>query len=766
MDAATRHTPRLGIDRDARVKDGGMSLLRFVTRPAAWFFGARQAYLLWQLRRVIRGADAFDVIGNMFLAVAPIASEPGDGSDGTRLLAMPELVALLFAERVTGDANKAPSARVLGKVHRLAPKVLHAATLRVLFEQLVRRREPVEGGQVAPRLTAAAITREIYIRLPRFHQKERQLLGELFTPQVTKSVVDRLGFGPEAMFAVFDAFNSYIPQRLADEFQTASEELHQAVDASPELVELLAAHRSGRDAAMSKLITARAFGVMSTLVSLSLDDLLEASDVDAAQLNALLERLSIDLDADNAGAARAFLNGDNRMRTRPFITRLTATGTREWMLVQPTWLIFGMRELFEAALTEAPMDQHYMKHRGQHLEHRGMHAIVEALRPDVALANVVYRGPTGQRIEADGLVVIGQVAIVVEAKSNRLTPYARAGAPVRLWKELGPIISKAAEQAERLRALIAKDPSIHIVSAVDVRTSPSGTRKNWDLDVSEVDEVFTIALSLEDLNYLVTVTSELVESGLIPKDSPSPWVVNIHDLEVTTRLLNRPAEFIHFLSRRRRASTMNNIQAADELDYVMHYLTEGLFPEGSPDATTLILNLTNDLDAWVFYTEGLRETPAPKPAQEIDPESDEILATLEEARPFGWLGASTSLLELEPGTRARIAHEARRLRDLTAADGELHSMYLETSPAPMRPLIFIAMSFPRSTLRDVVEGRLLGYATLRKYVSKADTVHCFGAFEESDAVFDMFLTLSSPWESNDVLEAAATAARLAPGLQS
>jgi hypothetical protein len=333
-----------------------MRLLRYVVRPAAWFFGARQTYVLWLLRRAIRKMDTFDVVGNMFLAVAPIASEPGDGSDGTRLLAVPELVALLFAERTTSESTKAPSARILGTIHRLAPKVLHAATLRVMFEQLTRQRASVESGEVTPRLTAAAITREIYLRLPRFHQKERRLLGELFTPGVTKSVVNRLGFGPEAMFAVFDAFNSYIPQRLADALHAASVEVQQAADAPPEPVELLAGHRSGRDAATWRLITARAFGTMSTLVSLSLDELLESTEVDPAELNALLERLSIDLDAENDGAVQAFLNGDNPMRTRPFITRLTAEGVREWMLVQPTWLIFGMRELFEAALTEAPMD--------------------------------------------------------------------------------------------------------------------------------------------------------------------------------------------------------------------------------------------------------------------------------------------------------------------------------------------------------------------------------------------------------------------------
>lgn len=740
-------------------------VLRYVTRPAAWFFGGWQAHLLRRLRRAIRTADAFGVVGNMFLAVAPLASEPGDGSDGTRLLAVPELTALLFAEQRKTEVADPPRPRLLGKVHRLASKILHTATLRVLFEQLNRRQAPVAGGQVIARLTAAAITREIYLRLPRFHQKERLLLEELFGPDTRQSLIGRLGFGPDAMFAVYDAFNSYIPERLAEKLRAGSGELRQAVDASPELAEWLAAHRGGADAATWKLAATRAFAAMSKLVSLSLDDLLAATGVDAGELTALLERLSIDLDAENDGVVRAFLNGDNPMRTRPFLTRLNAAGEREWMLVQPTWLIFGMRELFEAALTGAPMDQAYMKHRGQYLEERGMRAIVDALRPDVALANVVYRGANGQRFEADGLLVIGEVAIVVEAKSNRLTPYARSGSPARLWKELGPIISKAAEQAERLRALIATDPYLHIVSSVDA-TSSGRKQTNWNLDVNEVNDVFTVALSLEDLNYLATVTSELVESGLIPADSPAPWVVNIHDLELTTQLLQRPAEFIHFLSRRRRVSAKNNYLAVDELDYVMHYLTAGLFPEGSPGVTTLILSLTDDLDAWVFYNEGLRETPAPKPAQEIDAESVEILTLLEQNRPYGWLGASTSLLELGPGTRARVAHEARRLRDLSTADGETHSMYFETPPAPTKSLIFIVMSFPSASPRKHVERHLVGYATIRRYVSKADTVYCFGAFEGSDAVFDMFLVQSAPWEYDPDMETAAAAIGLAPGLQS
>lgn len=698
----------------------------------------------------------------MFLSVAPLGSEPGDGSDGTRLLSKPELTALLFAERRSRATRHPSPARVLALVDKLVPQVLHTATLRALFEQV---RVKHQDSTVVPRITLAAITREIYLRLPRFHQKERELLYELFTPELHDSLVARVGFGPDAMFAIYDAFHSYIPQRLAQRAEEAKEEFTEALESSAEFARILHSHAGGFDEAFRRVVGRRAFDELSTLVALSRQDMMTATGVPEAELDALLELMSIDLDADNEGVVADFLNGNNVVRTRPFLARADENGEKTYMLVQPTSLIFGMRELFEAALTLQPTDQSYIKHRGQLLEERGMRALVDAIRPDTALMNVTYVGADGKRFETDGLLIIGEVAIIVEAKSNRLTPYARGGAPVRLWKELGPIISKAAQQAERLSTFINDGiTEIHVVSSMSADQPNGPARKNWDLDVSDVRQVFTIALTLEDLNYIATITSELVESGLIPAEARSPWVVNVHDLEVTARLLTRPAEFVQFLSRRRRASTFNNIQAIDELDYVMHYLVFGLFPEGATNTMTLVQSLTDDLDAWMFYEDGLRETPAPKPQQEIDVETDEILSTLDEHRPFGWMGASTSLLELAPAERKRISHEARRLRELSTVDGTPHSMYFETAGVAGKPLILIVMSFPRGTQANAIEARLEGYATLRRYASRADTVYCFGAIAGNDAVFDVFLTLDSEWTFDSTLDQATRAAGLAPGI--
>lgn len=326
-------------------------LARPLARPAAWLLRRQQAYLLWRLRRAIRDADAFDVVGNMFLSVAPVNSEPGDGSDGTRLLSKPELTALLFAERRSPAPRRPSPARVLGLVDKLIPRVLHSATLRALFEQV---RVKHQDSAVVPRITLAAITREIYLRLPRFHQKERELLSDLFTPELHDSLVARVGFGPDAMFAIYDAFHSYIPQRLAQRAEAAKEEFTEALESSAEFASIVHSQAGGFDDAFRRVVGRRAFDELPALVALSRQDMMTATDVPATELDALLSLMSIDLDADNVGVVADFLSGNNVMRTRPFLARADANGEKAYMLVQPTSLIFGMRELFEAALTLEP----------------------------------------------------------------------------------------------------------------------------------------------------------------------------------------------------------------------------------------------------------------------------------------------------------------------------------------------------------------------------------------------------------------------------
>jgi hypothetical protein len=448
------------------------------------------------------------------------------------------------------------------------------------------------------------------------------------------------------------------------------------------------------------------------------------------------------------------------MRIRPFVTRTSADGQRAWLLVQPTWLIFGMRELFEIELSAKPVDQKYMKRRGELLEQRGMRALVNSLRPDTALVSVNYTDSEHRRFEADGLILVGNVAIVLEAKSNRITPLARSGAAKRLWLELGPIITKAAEQAERLRTLTQEGSSLHIRSSSKMRADGTveAPKKNWDLDTTAITEVFTLALSLEDLNFITTVTAELVESELIPAGTSAPWIVNVHDLEIATELLARPSELVHFLSRRRRAAGKNSVLAVDELDYVMHYLLMGLYTDEDADVTHIVSSLTEDLDAWYFYKSGQRARFTPKPTQQLTLDMVDTLDLLNAQRPHGWLQASLNLLEMDLPERAQLSEAPRELRATSKMDRQIHSMYVEVNAPAGQRFGFVAMSFAAGTPKATMQARFLQYATLRQYASRLGTVTAFATWQGSESAFDMFLHLDGEWSFDQQLDAAVTKA--------
>ncbi len=711
----------------------------------------------------MRGIDGFDVIANLALSVAPLTSEPGDGSDGTRLLSLPELTALLFAENGCGGEGRRADGGVLERVDLLVTRLLHVSSFRENARLVGTKSSYGVARSVVPRLTAAAETRELYLRLPRFHQKERELLGQLFTPEIQSTLTERLGFGPSSIFMLFDTYNSRLPQLLADLMREAEEELRKQTESSAELRAQLDSRPEDPDELRQRIVGNLAFDRLRSAAGLTLDDVVNDTGLNASEVHLLLARMSIELDGPNQGVVSAFLRGDNVMRTRPFVSRTRATGEREWLLVQPTSLIFGMRELLEEALM-VPMDQAYIKHRGALLESRGMKALVAALHPDVALGSVEYTVPGLGRFETDGLLVLGHVAIVLEAKSNRLTQVARTGAAQRLWLELGPIITKAADQAERLRGVLQSSDTLRIRSANDLLHA-GAVERNSDLNIKEVTEIFTIALSLEDLNYVATVTADLVESGLIDEGVPSPWVVNLHDLEVAASLFAHPAIFIQFLGLRRDVAADGRVVAVDELDYVMLYLSGRLTEIVASGAPTMVTSLTDELDAWIFYEAGLRETPASKPALPIDRDTSEMLQALETHRPVGWLGASIALLSAQPDRRADIAREPMRLRDLSARDRKPHSMYLETPELATRSTIFVILSFPLGTRKAEIERQLIGYGKLRAYASMADCAYCFAAWVGSRERFDAFLALEETWARNDDLETRISDSGIADGLK-
>ena len=201
-----------------------------------------------------------------------------------------------------------------------------------------------------------------------------------------------------------------------------------------------------------------------------------------------------------------FFRGDNPLRTAPIVK--DAQGRR--MLVHEALAMPAVREVIETRLQAANRFNAYREHRGHWVED----AAIDLLAAVSPRANV-FRGleyfvPDPQaavpqtdaaqftkRVEGDGLILIDDVALIIEVKSNALNAGARRGDLRQLNTKLGAIVTKAAAQAGRLRDRIVADQRIRLVDG------------QW-IDVSGIREIHTIAVGLEDLSGVTTATSALV----------------------------------------------------------------------------------------------------------------------------------------------------------------------------------------------------------------------------------------------------------------
>lgn len=304
----------------------------------------------------------------------------------------------------------------------------------------------------------------------------------------------------------------------------------------------------------------------------------------------------------------------------------------------------------------------------------------------------------------------------------------RTGDPLRLRQDLKRTITAAADQADRRREQIRQHGGVRL-------------RDDTWLDLSHVRETHTVAVSLDDLSGIATLTTELVAAGLLPQQQ-LPWTVGLHDLRIISELVARPAELLLYLRRRTESEVTLKFHAIDELDFFLHMYTRGLYVEPDPDAvhdelpqfglpTTaarrrrrqqgmeFITSLTGDLDAWYLHEHGYRLTPAPKPTISGDPDLLKLVDDIAAAAEPGWLAIGTALIDAAHTVQRQWAKQGDELLAQTAQDGRGHSFTV--MGGTRRDNSFVLAWFSLEVADDAVTGttRLLQYLSAKKHQMQA-----------------------------------------------
>ncbi|RNL80510.1 preprotein translocase subunit SecA [Nocardioides marmorisolisilvae] len=399
------------------------------------------------------------------------------------------------------------------------------------------------------------------------------------------------------------------------------------------------------------------------------------------RVRAVVERFTVDISGQTpADVVEAFTAGDNPLRPRPFIA---ADGDRV-LLPHHTLSADAVKENLEEYLKTTDLWEAYQQHRGDLVEAR-VHAALERVLP----ASAVFRDafhyfvPANQaeeqegdpakytkRVEGDHLVVVDDVALVVEDKAGAVSAVAKAGKTQRLRTDLTSIITKAADQARRLGALIERDGGVR-------------TDDGW-VDLSEIREIHTVAVSLDDLMSVTTATAELVRAGLVDPAN-IPWTVSLHDLELISELVDKPAEFLLYLRRRRDPLTTRIFMAPDELDLFLLFFDGMLWAEPDPEEVqrtfpftghptpaarrrfreqrvAFVTSRTDQLDAWHYSKNRPGGPIVPKPTM-IDSPAGPLIDEVMKRGVFGALSLGATLLSGSTAFQEQIATQANILLD-------------------------------------------------------------------------------------------------------
>jgi hypothetical protein len=530
---------------------------------------AALAELVDKLTARFRGVDPTRTIEVARLACLPWPHDgrvPAGSQAGPTQAELIALIAITAACREDSNSDTesedepAPLTQVVNEAVALIDRILELGQLR----EMARADRQDSLAMIAAMVRSS----EVWIRHTSYPDMVSETLIDLFgEPNISAALRPGLGFEVRDALAVLSTCHSLQVKQLNDRMR------HMGAT-------VISAHLSTSDGTVDESITAdarRAWddawepSVQAATVSAA--EIAEATGLPPAVVTAVLDFFTLDISGKTPQeVVDDFTSGIRPLRTHPVIS--SADG--RVMLVHDAQNLVAIREGLEQHLKTTVSWDTYQKHRGDLLESRTQVLFGRVFCGARTWNGFNYYVPDGEteaggdpadytkRVEGDHLIVQDDVAIIVEDKA-----VAWSGLSQRLRRDLTGIIRKAADQATRLQERIQQDGGVRVHG------------EGW-VDLSRVREIHTVAVSLDDLSGASTAAAELVKAGLL-NVSHIPWTVSVHDLDLITQLVDRPAEFLLYLRRRRDPEATVFYTAPDELDLFLYFFEAGLCVEPDPD---------------------------------------------------------------------------------------------------------------------------------------------------------------------------------------
>lgn len=710
-------------------------------------------------------ADAFDVIELMRMREMPMTLEGYRESLSDQLPAAIELVALILLTRGQRAPLAAPTrntrpAELIPDLHDRAGEILTLGAF-----DLLSAGERNEFGPLTS-LSAQYVMHDLMVQYKQYSHINDDINESLFaTHHLGNLLLESIGFSFEDYCSVRDAVIQVPNEKFFAIRDTIGKQLKQRVE-----MENDPAYRKDVRTALMSLLE-----LPGKRASFTTQEIAEASSVPADRTQAVLDFFSLSFNStdDPLAVVTKFLTGDNPFWSASLIKDEDGNYIQTGKPIGTDCF----RHLAEQALkADSRKFRRYERRRSLVSEQLALKHLDTLLSPDKSYVNLKYFranagielcelgpqagdiNPIAEQTEADGLLIIEDVAVCVEVKAKSISSQARRGNVQRLSADLRDTVGSATNQALRLENHIRTNRGLWLEN------------REW-LDLSGVRELRSVTVYLDDFGPLSTALDELVRAEVLGSDR-FPWLVTLHDLSVIAEIVDRPAEFLLYLRRRTESEVSLKFSAIDELDLFMLFLSGGLWVEPDPDRVskeflgvshstekerrryqesaipTKVMTQTDPLDAWVYFQEGSSEVEVTKPSFSILPHTTQIVDFLRDGHKPGWFRFSADLLNLSTESQESLGDMVDSLVLATRKDGFHHSSVMGFAVAWGYPTLFMGTKPPEMSVEEATD-RLAIYGFAKKHQLRSDRALML-VFDEQQRIMSILYDNSLPMENKEL----------------
>jgi hypothetical protein len=702
--------------------------------------------------------EAFDELGAFIANYDPIAllsqltatflffpedEFQGEASDVVRWQRRIELLAGYFAVRpypsgrtavVDGDA--------LGRVERLVDQYLTAVAQGILAEGAKTGKKG--EGHV---LLAQAKIESLYVRGDAYPHQFYAFAQELYGPH-DAWFREHCGFCIADGVILSQAIFRLYSDRFTHSLRSARERARKLVD---DLVAQGEVAENERKDAETQVGCALHFGRSEEIFGFTVEDLSQFSNIQLETCRSFLDRMSQQFGYHNPKFPDSFTNPAaapwdyNTLHERPIMER----AGKHWLFVPPLLPTAVFTTFYFDLMQDRGYRSTFEKARGKFVEYK----TAECLRR-VFPARAVVLNPTTPKGEelTDVIVLHDHKILLFQCKAKTLTYPARIGEDLNALKtDVKKAIADAFGQGIKARGYLLAYREPKIVAGTET----------LGIDMTQVNEVLLVSVTAMPFQ---TFASRLANSnvalGLFSEDE-YPWSLSLGDFDILTQVLGSPAEFLHYVLRRRQVERTAFEVHADEMDYLGFYLSQGLCFDTNEFQDLNLLDLSgmsNDIDRWVYERfQCGRDVNPPRP-----PMPDGFLDFLREVERTGSdyrTDCALALLDHGGPARSRFMEMIAQTKDRCRKDRSLHS-FSAVMKGGKRGVSFVTLDANRD--RDRLFSQAAAFAMLKKYDSKCDEWAGFGWDLASAHTVDVAFFVSQPWTYDEQLERMAKE-KLRPG---